>query len=472
MPREIASDGPEAAVLPQQGKPAARKGKVDILNGKITPTLWEFSLPLMVSFVVNMLYSLTDTYFVSRLGSASIAAIGVCEQIGFFIFTLGSGIAVGSGVILARRLGEGRKDQAALVSQQALTLTALAGLAITALIFTFMEPIFSLFSLTEAVHDQAVLYLSMLILGSTSNFLVFQISTLVRSSGDVVFPMSMLLLTVLANAVLAPLLIFGVGPFPEMGIAGAGLATALAQTIGVMVGLRGLKNGKAGFPVTIKPAAPDAEIIRSIFKMGIPSTAQMLSVSLTRMVLFKIAAAFGTSAIAAYTLGLKVDFFVYMPVFAVGVALQTFTGQHLGANKVRRIFEFYRAAVFQLAAFTIALTALAFVFGEQYARLFTNDPEVVQQTVEYLRIVSIGYPLFLITIASTRIVSGAGAAVLSMTIIAGISFAVQLPAAWLLSSFTSLGEHGVWWGIVIGHGVMAITGHLVVMRKKWIRTKF
>lgn len=451
-------------------KTSTHKRKVDLLNGPVAPALRTFSIPLALSFLINMVYSLIDTYFVSHLGKAAIAAIGMSEQLGFLIFNFGSGFAIGAGIILARRIGEGNREAANHTATQAIFSIAVFSTALAIFLYFLLPFVLPLLAKDPEVEHFAYLYLSALVFGIPGNFITFQVSSIVRSSGNSVMPMAVLLTTTVINAILAPILIFGVGPIPASGIRGAGMATAIAQLSGACIALWALLTGKSEIHIVREKLRFDVPLLGKIIRQAIPASLQMFSVSITRISLFGIAASFGTSVVAAYTLGLKVDLFVFMTVFATGIAVEVATGQNLGARRPERIWQFHRAAIRQLIFVVLFLGVIAYSFGYFYAGIFSNDPSVISETVDYLHIAVFGYMFFAVGLVTTRVISGAGAALRSMSIVAGSLLFLQLPASYLLSK-TSLHQTGIWLGVVLGYILFTAIALFNLYRKNWLTTK-
>ncbi|MFM7157744.1 MAG: MATE family efflux transporter [Bacteroidota bacterium] len=451
--------------------PKQNRQGVDLLNGPIDSTLRIFALPLAFSFIVNMLYSWIDTYFVSKLGSAAIAAIGVSEQLGFMIFNFGSGFAIGTGIIVARRIGEGNREEASYTATQGI-MTMLVFSTLLAIVLGLLLPT-TLHALgldkDPQVYGFTEIYLYALLFGVPGNFVTFQINAIIRSSGNSVYPMSILLLTTVINAILAPLLIFGWTFIPAYGMLGAGIATAASQIIGALISLFMIISGRAGLSLKLKGFAFDAPLLLKIIKQGIWSTLQMFSVSISRLALFKFASNFDPKiTLAAYTLGLKIDLFAFMSVFAMGIALETATGQNLGARQVDRIKLFYHSAVKQLSVLLGLLAILSYIFGEQFARIYTNDPDIIRETVEYVRIACFGYIFFAIGSVTLRIISGAGAAARSMMVVFTALVIIQIPLAFILSHYTPLHESGIWIGVVLSYIALTVIGYQQYRSGKWL----
>jgi putative MATE family efflux protein len=455
---------------PQEQPKINIKVKTDLLNGEIHSTLRKFSAPLALSFLVNMIYSWIDMYFVSRMGDKAIVALGVSDQFGFFIFTLGSGFAVGTGIVVARRIGERNIDDANKTATQALvgmlTISTLL-MGIVLLTSSFILPKLGASGLSL---DYALAYITFLALGIPANLTTFQINNTIRSTGNSIFPMMVLLMTSAVNLLFAPILIFGWG-FQGFGIAGAGMATALAQWAGLIFSFWYLNTGKLQVRLDFNNFKIKLDTQWLIAKIGFPGSLQMLSVSLTRIGLYSIVAKFGESVLAAYTLGLRVDFIVFMIVFAVGVAMEIITGQHLGAQKVKRIFEYHRSAMLQLGSLMVFLGAIVYMFGVNLVSIFTKDPVTISESVSYLHVLVFGYLAFSIAVVSMRILSGAGSTVKSLIVVGSSHIFVMLPLCYFFAFYTPYKQYGVWYGIVISYVLMMIFSLVEVYRGKWITKK-
>jgi putative MATE family efflux protein len=443
------------------------KRRVDFINDPIGPSLRRFAVPLAFSFIVNMVYSLIDRFYVSRLGDAAIAAIGSSDQIVFLLFTLVSGFAVGSGIIVARRFGEGDRVGASRTGTQALVGMAITSASVTAVMYLLLPVIPLIMQMDAEVETLSVEYLSMLLIGFTFNLMNFQMFSIVRSTGNAVFPMTVLIITVILNAIIAPFLIFGIGPFPELGMRGAGLATAISQMSGTGIALTALIRGSTNIHLDFTQFRLDGALLRRVAKQGFPASLQMLSVSLNRAAIFAIVAGFGTHVTAAYTLGLNIDMMVYMSVFAMGIAVETATGQNLGAEQPERVRAIHRSAVRQIGLLMLILAVAVWAFGTEFVELYSRNPATVTEATLYLSFTVIGYVFFSTGLLTVRVLSGAGAAMLAMSITAGSLLGIQLPLAFVLGYYTSLGPIGVWVAVLFGYVAFTIIALLIFRSNRW-----
>lgn len=447
------------------------RARVDLLNDPIDSSLRLFAVPMAFSFLVNMIYSLIDRYYVSRLGDAAIAAIGSSDTVAFVVFTLASGFGVGTGIIVSRRFGERNLAEASRTATQAMVGMAFLGGIITTALYLALPLLPSILRMQPDVAPLAMDYMGALFIGFAANVMNFQMFAIIRSMGNAVFPMVVLLSTTVVNAAIAPLLIFGFGPIPALGMTGAGLATASAQIFGTIIALTAFAQGKAGLSVDFSNFRLDLDLLLKVARQGFPASLQMLSVALNRIFIFSIVGGFGTSVVAAYTLGLNVDMLVFMCVFAMGMAVEVATGQNLGAGKEHRVWGFHRSAAKQMIVLMSTLAIVVWIAGTWFIELYTTTPQTVSEATTYFHTSVFGYVFFAVGLVTVRVISGAGAAVLSMTITAGTLLGLQLPLAWILSHLTPLKQHGVWIALAAGYLIFCVVAILVLRSKIWLRTK-
>lgn len=445
--------------------------KVNLLEGPIDSSLRAFAFPLALSFVINMVYAWVDMYYVSRLGDEAIAALGATEQLLFLIFAIGFGFAVGSGIIIARRIGEGNQDSASHTVAQALVIGLTLAITLSLMVYFGSTYVFQFLKLEEAVVAKANSYIQSISIGIIFNFTIFQINSIIRSTGNSFYPLLILITSNVLNAAISPIFIFGLGPIEPMGIFGAGLGTSTAQFLGMLFGLY-LLNFKFG---ELKPKwkgfSIDFTLLGRIILLGIPASMQLLVVALNRFFLIRITMLFSQDLMTSYIIGLRVDLLVFMSIFALGAAIEVITSQNLGAKKIDRVFKYYYSAIKQISGLMIFLTVVVWLFGHNIAEIFTDNEVILEQVKVYLRIISFSYVTFAIGIVSIRVVSGAGAYFKSLMMVVLVIFIIQLPLAYILSQYTGLQEEGIWYGILISQVLFAVIGHATVLRKRWITVK-
>lgn len=448
------------------------KNTVDLLNGDIDKTLRQFSIPLIFSFILNILYSWVDKFFVSRLGESDLAAVGVSEQLLLLIFTLGIGFAIGSGVVVARRIGESRHSEANSIATMSIVIMFFYSLFVSISFYLSLPYILDIMGYKSDLKANIMIFMSAVIIGFPFNFLTFQINAMVRSIGNTTYPMVILILTVLLNAVFTPILIFGWGFIPPMGLFGAGLGTSLAQFIGCVISLVAMIKNYTPIEFRIQDFKIQKDVIRLIFSKGIPSTFQYLSLSSNRLFIFHLANKFGTNVVASYALGLSFDLFVFMPVFATGIGIEIITGQNLGAKNPDRVLKYFYSAVKQLGIIMLIMGFVAYNFGHYFATLFTNEQEVIKHTTNYLQTTSFTYLFFAVGILTTRVFSGAGDTMRSLLVVSIFIYLIQIPLASLLTIYFKLGPNGLWLSISISLIFFAILGTFNFFARGWLKKEF
>lgn len=447
------------------------KKNVDLINGPIDSTLRRFTAPLALSFLIHMLYAWVDMYYVSKIDDYAIAALGLSERIWFFIFAVGSGFAIGSGIIVARRIGEGNKDKANNTSTQSIVMMLAIGIALAIVLYLTIPSILQMLGITGAVRSYAQDYLNMIVFGIPANFIVFQINAIVRSSGNTMLPMMILIFSNVVNTILTPLLLFGVGPFPEMGMQGAGLGTVIALYMAGALAIYILMKGYTPITLSLRRLKPEFDLMLRILKLGIPASLQLIIVSTNAIVIMAVANQIDTTILTTYMLGLRVDLIVYMSIFATGASIEIISGQNLGAGKPERIFMYYKSAVKQLSITMAVLGIVVFFFGSNIAYIFTNDQKIISEFGTYLKFTAFTYIPFTIGILAIRVISGAGSYIKSLMIVGLDLYIIQIPLILLLTMVYSYEQNGIWIGILVSHILFAFIAAGVLYRKKWINTE-
>ncbi|MDC1067612.1 MATE family efflux transporter [Candidatus Kapabacteria bacterium] len=449
----------------------SKSTSVNLLSGNIHSSFRQLALPLAFSFLLYQMNGIVDKYWISFLGDKEIAAIGVSEQMRLMVFTLGIGFAIGTGVVVARRIGEGKHEEANHTANQAIVTMFFYAIAICLLFYFNMRNLLDLFGFTGEIQDYSVNYLKGILWGIPFNFLIFQTNAIIRSTGNTKYAMIIISLTILINAVLSPLLIFDFIFEGGLGAFGAGIATSIAQISGLMISIILISKGYTNLNFKFKGFKLDLSLIKRITLRGIPSTLQYLSLFFNRMGMFVVANMIGVETVTSYTLGLSFDLFVFMPIFGAGVAMEIIAGQNRGANKIDRIFKYFYSGLLQVSVIIIPMVVGAYFYSDLFSKIFTNDPNIILQTSEYIAITSLSYIFFGIGIFCTRVVSGAGDTWMSFIMYSSVLFIIQLPLSYILVKYYDFGFAGVYWGVFISYVLFAIIGLILLYSKRWLRIK-
>jgi len=428
-----------------------------LTRGPVLKALTVLSTPMLVSALLQNLQSVIDLFWVGRLGPSAVAAVAMSGTLLMVLFPMLMGMSVGTVALVARAIGAEHYDDAAAAAAQSLLLSVLMGVVSGALGWFLTPALFRLLGAEADVLPAGYAYLRISLAGSLTSFALFIGNATLQGAGDTVTPMAIMAVANLLNLVLDPLFIFGLGPFPAMGVDGAALATVLAQAAAAALSLRTLFSGQARIHVRRAQFRPDARLAWRILRIGIPGSGQMLSRSLMGLVLMRVVAGCGTIAVAAYGTGMRFHMITLMPAFALGGAAATMVGQNLGAGNPNRA----RHAAWLAAGIDVALMVVAAVFfagcARPLIRAFNADPRVVAIGAEYLCTVSPFYVFTALGIVLGRALNGAGDSLWPMIFTVVSLWGVQVPLAVHFSATWASRTQGIWWAIALAtvlHGLL------------------
>ena len=333
------------------------------------------------------LYNLVDTFWVSKLGYQAIAALTIVLPYHVLIMAIGVGIGAGIGALTSRRFGERNIEATNHAAGQIFSLAAFYGVIFLIAAVFFSEPILTMIGATPDIMDFATQYLVILGFGTPFMFFLLMGSSLLRGSGDAVRPMIFIIIAQVANIILDPLLIFGLGPFPEMGIRGAALGTVLGQLLGAGLIFFYIVSGKSAYRVKLMHLKPSLSIQRDIYRVGFPSMIMLITESVCFALFNIVLSAFGSLALAAIGITIRIADLAFMPIFGVSQGLLPIIGFNFGARLWNRLWRAIKLASGGLALFMgIALLVLE-IFASNLIGIFSDDPELMAIAVPAMRIV-------------------------------------------------------------------------------------
>jgi putative MATE family efflux protein len=417
----------------------------DFTKGSIARHLIAFSWPMLLGNLLQALYNTVDSIWVGRfIGHEALGAVSVSFPIIFSLVALLMGLTMATTTLVAQHKGAGNMD--AVRNTVANSLKLLAGLGLVASLIGFLARnwLLRLINTPEAILVHASSYLGIFLLGLIGMFLYNVGSAILRGLGDSRTPLKYLAIATAINIALDPLLIFGVGPLPRMGVAGAALATVIAQGISSVLVLRYLMK-TAGI---LRFEAPflklDWGVTKLTFKIGLPAGVQQFVASLGMLAMSSIINRFGATVVAAFGAAARLDQFATMPSMSVGMATSALVGQNLGAGREDRVREIVKHAVTLTAAITGAASLFALVAPRLFFSIFTDNPGVLAEGTRYLRIVAWSYVPFALMFVITGVLRGAGDTVPPMIITVVGLWLVRVPLATKLSAMPGLGSSGIW----------------------------
>lgn len=418
-----------------------------ITAGPLVRGIGLLAVPMLVSAVLQNLQSLIDLFWVGSLGPGAVASVAMAGTILMVLFPMLMGLSTGTVALVARAVGARRWDDAGEAASQSILLAAVLGVLSGLIGWHYSGHLFRLLGAAPEVVSDGGAYLRITLLGSFTVFVLFIGNAALQGAGDTMRPMYIMAIANVLNIVLDPLFIFGLGPFPRMGVSGAAVATVLSQAIAAIASVHILLSGKAHLQVRLSQWKPNLSLSWRILRIGIPGSGQMLSRSLMAAVLMRIVAACGTVAIAAYGTGLRFHMLVLMPAFAFGGAAATMVGQNLGAEKPERAHRAAWLATGIDALLMAFFAAVLMTFAAPLIRVFNADPDVVDIGARYLRIVSPFYLFAAVGIVLGRALNGAGDSVAPMIITILSLWGLQVPLAIWLARVWQPATQGIWWAI-------------------------
>lgn len=442
-----------------------------ITEGSLLRALVRLAVPMLVGGILQNLQSMIDLFWVGRLGHIAVAAVAMSGTILMVLFPMLMGLSTGTVALVARAVGGGRMEEASRAASQSFLLAFILGGVSGALGWFFSPHLFSLLGASPEIISQGVLYLRIALLGVFTVFVLFIGNAALQGAGDTMTPMYVMAISNVLNMVLDPLFIFGLGPFPRMGVAGAAVATVLAQAVAAAVALTVLVTGRSHLHTHLRQWKPDRVLAWRILRIGLPGSGQMLSRSLMSAVLMRIVAGCGVAAVAAYGIGLRFHMIMLMPAFSLGGAAATLVGQNLGAERPDRARRSaWLAAVVDMALMA-AGAALLMAFAPHLIGIFNRTPEVIRVGAEYLHTVSPFYIFAALGIILGRALNGAGDSLGPMIITILTLWGLQVPLAVVLSRIWPSPTQGIWWAIAIAMVANALLMTAWFRVGRWARMK-
>ncbi|NOY78907.1 MAG: MATE family efflux transporter [Calditrichaeota bacterium] len=445
--------------------------KYNLTEGRIPKSIWILAWPMVLGNLLQNLFNIVDMIFVGRLGPNAIGAVAMSGILMSVVWTFLAGVSMGTRAMVSRFFGAGDTEQTKIVVYQSLILGVVLSVLLAVLGHFFAAPALKALGGAPDVVRLGTPYLKIVFLGSFALIIFFLISSVLRGIGDALTPMKVWAFATVLNIVLDPILIFGLGPAPKLGVRGAAIATVTGQGIGMLIGLWILFRGVSFIQIHLREFRLNLDIIWRIIKIAIPGSVQGGVRSLGDLFIMRIVAVYGTVAVAAYGVGLRVLMIIMLPGWALGSTAATLVGLNLGAKKPDRAEKSTRYTTAYYLLFVIPMGILFFAFPEWVIRIFNSDPDVLRIGAEYLRITTLAYPFLAIGLITGMAQSGAGDTTTPMLVITTGIFAVQIPLALLLPRFLSLGTNGIWLAIACAYSLQGILMAYFFWRGKWKRKK-
>ncbi len=448
-------------------KEALRGSHQDYTTGSLNLSILLLAIPMVLEMVLESLFAVVDVFWVSRLGANAIATVGLTESVLTLVFAVGLGLGIATTAIVARRIGEKDPEGAAVSAVQAIFLGLMLS-ALFGIVFAVLAPrLLGIMGASPAIVATGTNYMRIALGGSGVVLMLFLNNAIFRGTGDAAIAMRLLWVSNILNLILDPCLIFGLGPFPKLGVTGAALATFSGRGIAVLYQFYRLGQGTDRLKILARHLRLQADVLWRLIHTSALGIVQFLIGQASWLGLVRIVSLFGASALAGYTISIRIVIFAILPAWGLSNAAATLVGQNLGAGHPDRA----RSAVLRTGLWNMIFlgsVGLVFIaFAPSIIQLFTQDPEVVRIGISSLRIFSCGNVAFAYGMVLLQAFNGAGDT-LTPTYVNLFGFwAVEIPLAWWLAMHTSFGVNGVFVSVVVAQSLIVLISLVLFRRGRW-----
>jgi putative MATE family efflux protein len=443
----------------------------DFTEGNISRAILLLAVPMVLEMCMESLFGVVDVFWVSRLGADAVATVGLTETALTLVFVIALGLSMGATALVARRIGEKDEEAAGLVAVQAIIIGLVVSGTTAVFGYFFAPNLLHIMGGSDSVVKLGSGYTRMILSGSATIFLLFLINAVFRGAGDAAIAMRVLWIANLVNICLNPCLIFGLGPFPRIGVTGSAVGTTIGRGVGVLLQVWFLTSGRGRLSLHASQLKADFLVMWRLIRLSINAIFQYMVQMASWIGMVRIIATFGSAATAAYTVAFKVIIFAILPSWGMSNAAATLVGQNLGAGKPSRAeTSVWRTGLYNMVFLgTIGLFFIA--FAPQIIGLFTSDPAVLPFAVSALRLFSYGNVSYSYGMVITAAFNGAGDTATPTTLNLICFWLCQIPLAWALAFHTGLGVNGVYVAVVFSDSLLAILGVVLFRRGKWKQVK-
>jgi putative MATE family efflux protein len=451
----------------QTFREALRGSAIDFTTAPVGRAVIMLAVPMVVEMAMESIFVVADVFWVAHLGADAVATVGLTESMLTIIYTAAMGLSIGATALVARRTGEQDPEGASRAAGQSILLGVAVAAAIGLLGGTNAAGLLRLMGASDGVIHNGAVFTRIMLGGNATVVLLFLLNAVFRGAGDAAIAMRVLVLGNLLNIVLGPCFIFGVGPFPELGVAGAAVATNLGRGTAVVYQIVTLARGRGRVHLRPRHLGLDLATLRSVVRLSGLGTLQILIGTASYVGLVRIIAIFGSAALAGYTIGIRIILFALLPAFGISNAAATMVGQNLGAGRPDRAERAVWTAARYNMLFLGGIGLVFLVGGRAITGLFTDDPLVQPMATACLRTVSLGFLFYACGMVLTQSFNGAGDTWTPTVINLFVFWLWEIPLAWWLSRQGGFGAHGAFIALTIAYSTLAVVSAILFRRGTW-----
>lgn len=450
---------------------ALRGSHQDYTTGSLNRSILLLAIPMVLEMVLESLFAVVDVFWVSRLGADAVATVGLTESVLTLVFGVSLGLGLSTTAMVARRIGEKNAEGAAIAAVQAIVLGLIASVVMGLPGLIFAPKLLQSMGATPAIVASGASYTRIALGGSGVVLLLFLNNAIFRGAGDAAIAMRLLWVSNILNLIFDPCLIFGLGPIPRMGVTGAALATFSGRGIGVLYQFYRLAKGTERLRILGRHLRVQGDILWRLVRVSITGILQFLIGQASWIGLVRIVSLFGASALAGYTIAIRIVIFAILPSWGLSNAAATLVGQNLGAQRPDRARQAVWRTGFWNMVFLGSVGVAFIVFAPQIISLFTHDSSVFGYAVSCLRVFSCGNIAFAYGMVMLQAFNGAGDT-LTPTYVNLFGFWVlELPLAWWLAIHTRLGVNGVFLSVVVAQSAIVLISIVLFRHGRWARQR-
>mgnify|MGYP005768467269 FL=1 len=445
-------------------------------TARMGPLIFSMALPAMVSMIINALYNIVDSIFVAQYSQSALAAVSLVFPLQTLVVAIGVGTGVGVNSLISRRLGEKRQLHADSAAEHGIALSIIGGIVFLVLGFGLSGVFVSAFGATEEVSVQAVQYSHIAVGLSIFVMISMMCEKVQQSTGNMIIPMLQGLTGAIVNIILDPLMIFGIGPFPEMGVTGAALATVIGQIFGMLIGLWGVFKHQKVLKLNMRKFKWRLQTVKDIYRVGLPGIVMQSITSVMTAGMNGILIGFSQTAVNVLAVYFKLQTFVFMPVFGLNQGALPVMGYNYGARNKKRLFGAYRIALGTAVAIMLLGFVLFQLFPEPMLMMFVDRTdaaamqEMLDTGVPALKTISLSFVGAAFGIINSTVFQATARGLNSLIVSVCRQLVIILPAAWLLGRFVGL--NAIWYSFPIAEIASFLISYLLLWREYQSELKY
>ncbi len=454
-------------VVWQDIKEAIAGTERDFTSTSLGRAIFILAVPMVLEMVMESVFAVVDIFFVSRLGANAVATVGITESAMTIVYALGVGFAMATTALVSRRIGEKKKKEAGEVAFQAIMVGVIVSIIISIPGVLFAPQFLKIMGATDEMTQDGYMFPAIMFGGNVIIMLLFIINAVFRSSGDAAISMRIMWFANIINIILDPLLIFGIGPFPELGLKGAAIATNIGRGLAVVYQFYILFRGKHRIRLYVDNLKIKFTVMLNLIKISGGGIMQNLIATSSWILLVRIISVSGPNAVAGYTIAIRIILFLLLPAWGVSNAAATLVGQNLGAKQPDRAERSVWITAYVNMIFMGLMGMLLVIFPDFFINLFISDLPVVENGTLALKIISCGFLFYALAMVMVQGFNGSGDTTTPTKINLICFWLVEIPLAYLLAIVLNLGLLGASISIVSAEALLAFIALYLFKKGKW-----